>query len=211
MFERAHRQRSSSRLDCGAGRASGHDDENILVKIALAIAVLASCCAAQSRAASPVSLPASVLACSKLRDPGQRLRCYDAQIAALSRPAAAESKPVAAAPAAAPSAPPPAARDSAESSVAQFGAELLPPSERPPAPPQRMSLRSTIAAKREIGPDTYLISLANGQVWRPDDSQVLFYFHVGDEVRIDRHALGSYHMWDAAIGAKNWVRVTRVQ
>jgi hypothetical protein len=65
---------------------------------------------------------------------------------------------------------------------------------------------------RPAGRATYAISLANGQVWRQEEaSDVSLFFRVGDGVRIEKGALGSYHMSTATTGTKNWVRVTRIQ
>jgi hypothetical protein len=65
---------------------------------------------------------------------------------------------------------------------------------------------------RPAGRATYAISLANGQIWRQEEaSDVSLFFRVGDGVRIEKGALGSYHMSTAATGTKNWVRVTRIQ
>ena len=64
---------------------------------------------------------------------------------------------------------------------------------------------------KEVRPKVFIISLANGQVWRQEGTQITMFFHVGDDVRIEKHTLGSYHMSTAATGEKNWVRVTRIQ
>jgi hypothetical protein len=75
-----------------------------------------------------------------------------------------------------------------------------------------MALLSSITAMHAVAPETYAISLANGQVWRQDGaSQLSMFFHVGDDVRIERGALGSYHMSTATTGSKNWLSVTRIQ
>jgi hypothetical protein len=64
----------------------------------------------------------------------------------------------------------------------------------------------------QLGLKIFAISLANGQVWRQEEaSHIALFFRVGDDVRIEKGTLGSYHMSTAATGSKNWVRVTRVQ
>lgn len=196
-------------------------NENLYMKIALAVALAASCFTVASRASSPPSVTSKLMACSKLHAPGKRLECYDKQIAALKRSAPRTAQTVEAVGAGRASQPRrtatakvvrrPAQSSEPQQSVAQFGAELLPSGERPPTARRRMALRSTITAKRQVGPGVYFISLANGQVWRQNASRVLIFFHVGDRINIERAALGSYHMWDVAVGSKNWVRVTRVR
>jgi len=58
----------------------------------------------------------------------------------------------------------------------------------------------------------YVISLANGQVWRQvEASDITLFFRVGDNVRIEKGALGSYHLFTGATGSSSWVQVTRVQ
>lgn len=75
-----------------------------------------------------------------------------------------------------------------------------------------MTLLATIKEMHEVRPQIYAISLSNGQVWRQEEgSHLALFFHVGDGVRIEKGALGSYHMSTAATGAKNWVRVSRIQ
>jgi len=75
-----------------------------------------------------------------------------------------------------------------------------------------MALLSSITAMRTVGQQKYAISLANGQVWRQEEaSPISLFFRVGDNVRIEKGTLGSYHMSTDTTGTKNWVRVTRVQ
>lgn len=64
----------------------------------------------------------------------------------------------------------------------------------------------------ELTEDQYDIFLANGQVWRQSEGNPLMaFFHVGDRVRIEKGFMGSYRMSTPATGAKNWVRVIRIQ
>lgn len=173
------------------------------MKKTLAIVTLASCVAAICRAASPPAVPDNLLACRKLQDESERARCYDAQIDKMSAPAAAPARAAA---------PTPAMAASKQSSAAKFGEEQLPARSRPTMKPKEEALLSSITALRAVAPETYAISLANGQVWRQEQaSQMMVFFHVGDDVRIERGALGSYHMSTAATGTKNWVPVTRIQ
>lgn len=218
------------------------------MKNALAIAILAvsftSACLAQTSA--PV--PQNLLACSKVQDAAERVRCYDAQIAAMSSATAttpapgattAPSAAAASATAPAPRAPAPAASSAtapaprasasvgasaaaataasapaaAESArAAQFGQEELPQAARPPRNKEDESLSSRITALNVVGANKYLISLENGQVWRQKESDhIASFFHVGDDVRIERGMLGSYRLWAVSAGEKNWIAVLRAR
>jgi len=171
------------------------------MKNALVIVAVASCIVPWCRAASPPPVPQSLLACRKLQDDGERVRCYDAQIAKLTgeTPAAARSAPTTITAASAP--------------AAQFGAETLPPAAHPQNQLQAdAALVSSITALQKSGSGMYTVSLANGQVWRQEESSQLAQFlRVGDAVRIEKAALGSYHMSATRTGAKNWMRVGRVE
>jgi len=199
------------------------------MKHTLAIVAVISTIVPLCQAASPLPVPESLLACRKLQDDGERVRCYDAQIAKLIAPASAagsapaiSSAPVAsqapahpgpAAPAAPTASAAPAAQTAATSSAATFGAETLPPAAHPKTQHQEeTALLSSITALRKASSGTYTISLSNGQIWRQEESsQVAQFLRVGDDVRIEKAAFGSYHMSTASTGAKNWVRVTRIQ
>ncbi|MDB6013410.1 MAG: hypothetical protein JWL65_5660 [Gammaproteobacteria bacterium] len=155
--------------------------KNMLATVALASFISAAC-----RAAGPPLVPENLLACRKLPSESERVHCYDSQIDRMSAVAA---------------------------STAGFGRETLPPAARPETSPRdEPALLSSITAMRAAGRATYAISLANGQVWRQEQaSDVSVFFRVGDSVRIEKGALGSYHMSTATTGTKNWVRVTRIQ
>jgi hypothetical protein len=116
------------------------------------------------------------------------------------------------APGAAGSAQSSATASAAQSSTAQFGEENLPRAGRPAEARKETALLSSITAMRVVRPEVYAIALKNGQVWRQEEAtQISLFFRVGDEVRIEKAALGSYHMSTASTGSKNWVRVTRIQ
>jgi hypothetical protein len=195
----------------------------LIMRTALAVIALASCLTAVSRAESPPPAPESLLACSKLQDPAERVRCYDAQVAAMNSqaapapaPPAVSSSPASSLPAtAAPKAPtnPPVAApaNTQKSAEARFGAEDLPLEQRP-AESRQDALLSSITAMRALGQNKYAFSLANGQVWRQEGAaQVTFFFRIGDQVRIERSTMGGYRLSTAAAGAKNWVHVIRIQ
>jgi hypothetical protein len=171
------------------------------VKSMLATVALASLISAACRAASPPPVPENLLACRKLPSESERVHCYDSQIDRMSAVAASSNEP------------PAHVASSQVSSTAAFGQETLPPAARPQTSPRdEPALLSSITALRPAGRATYAISLANGQVWRQEEaSDVSLFFRVGDGVRIEKAALGSYHMSTATTGTKNWVRVTRIQ
>ena len=133
-------------------------------------------------------------------------------------PAALTTPSAAAAPAGAPhqsaSAHPPASASTASAGTAaggDFGKEQLPKSSRPAPTEANMAMDSSIQDLHVVGAGAYMISLANGQVWREEGSKKMPYFRVGMDVRIEKGSLGSYQMWTEKIGRKNWVPVQRVQ
>jgi hypothetical protein len=81
-----------------------------------------SCFVAVCEAATPAQVPDNLLACSRLQDPGERVRCYDKQIADM-KAAAASSAP---APAPAPAAGAPAGAATAGSTPASSPAVVAP-------------------------------------------------------------------------------------
>jgi hypothetical protein len=165
-----------------------------------------------------------LLACGKIPDAAERVRCYDAQVAAMNPPATATPAPAppagslppavataAVTPETPASAPVAAAAKQEKSAEGRFGVEDLPRAKRK-AEARQDVLLSSITALRAFGQNRYVISLANGQVWRQAGSEEAFlFFRIGDEVRIERGAMGSYHLSTAASGLKNWVQVIRVQ
>jgi hypothetical protein len=70
---------------------------------------------------------------------------------------------------------------------------------------------STITDIHSLGQSIYMISLANGQVWRQEGSSLTSFFRNGYDVQIEKATLGSYRMSTPQTGTKNWVRVTRVR
>ena len=173
----------------------------------VSIALAVSSVVAASAWADPA--PQTLHACAVMKDSTERLACFDRAMVE-TPPSPAQSQQPTKAPAATTAAPPVAgpARPPPE----QFGEENLPRNLRPLKAEDDTTLLSRIKALRAVGPETYAISLSNGQVWRQEEgSHIAQFFHVGEDVRIEKGALGSYHMSTAAAGAKNWVRVTRIQ
>ena len=173
--------------------------------VSIALAVLSVMAASAWADPSPQTLHA----CAVMKDSAERLACFDRAMVETPPPPAQSQQPTKV-PAATTATPPGAGR--AQPSPEQFGEENLPRNLRPLKAEDETTLLSRIKAMRAMGPETYAISLSNGQVWRQEEgSHVALFFHVGDDVRIEKGALGSYHMSAAATGSKNWVRVTRIQ
>ncbi len=176
--------------------------------------------------ASAQAPPENLLVCTRMPDPAERLRCYDAQMSAMGAVVATPLLParpppaVSAAPktelaAAAPAPAPPsavAAPAPAPTAEQKFGADNLPPTARAKLAQPDKVLLSAIASIRQVRPKLWLIVLANGQIWLQEGTQITMFFRAGYEARIEKGLLeGDYRMSTIQTGAKNWVRVSRVQ
>jgi hypothetical protein len=125
-------------------------------------------------------------------------------------PTAGTAAPAKSAPAAATMSSGPVAPQ-AGGSAQEFGKESLPVAKREKRPVTEDTLVSTITDIHSLG-SIYLISLANGQVWRQEgSSSVTSFFRTGYDVKIERAMMGSYQMSTPQTGEKNWVHVTRVR
>jgi hypothetical protein len=188
------------------------------MKQAPVLLALACCVSVIGRAATTPAPPASLLGCTRMADPGERLRCYDSQMAAMGAPLAAvppagTPAPLPAAPAdrvvasvaPPPPPPPPAAPE------AKFGEDDLKLSARAPVPESDKVLLSKISSIHEARPKLFIIVLANGQIWMQEGTQITMFFRPGYDVRIDKGLFGHYRMSTAQTGEKNWVTVTRIQ
>jgi hypothetical protein len=180
---------------------------------------LAFCFGAQAQAASAPAPPENLLACSRMTEPGERLRCYDTQMAAMIS-AASGVAPAAASPAPKPevaAAPPPTvpagtAAVQPPTAEQKFGAVDLPRAAREKVADPNKVLLSSIASIRQVRPKLWLIVLANGQIWLQDGTQITMFFRPGYDVRIEKGVMeGEFRMWTTQTGEKNWVKVSRVQ
>lgn len=176
------------------------------MKHAPILLVLASCFVTAGQAAGPPAPPANLLVCSRMSDPGERLRCYDTQMAALT-PAAPSPAPAPSVVASVAAAPPPAP----PAPAAKFGADDLKLAARPKEAQANRVLESVITSIHEVRPKLYLITLANGQVWRQEGTQITSFFRVGFNAHIERGLFGEYRMSTHQTGEKNMVSVTRIQ
>jgi hypothetical protein len=171
---------------------------------------LTCCIWIAGRAASPPAPPANLVGCTRLADPGDRLRCYDTGMAAMGAPLVAVPPAPAPAPAGAVAsvAPPPPA---APAPATKFGEEDLKQSARTPEAESDKVLLSQITSIHEARPKLFIIVLANGQIWMQEGTQITMFFRPGYDVRIDKGLFGHYRMSTAQTGEKNWVTVTRIQ
>lgn len=196
------------------------------MKNALAIAALASFLVPAVRAEDAPRVPDAFLACAKIQDATARVRCYDAQVAAMKKgpartvraaPPAENAAPVtsvapaAASPNSARSVPARASSAREDSPAAHFGEDDLPQSLRRNSNRGDDTLASSITGVSKDGPGIYVFSLANGQIWRGEGSRVALFLRAGDPIRITRGTLGSYHMWAPRLSAKNWIYVKRIR
>jgi hypothetical protein len=187
------------------------------VFLALATGTVALCGTAIAQTPPP-----AFVTCARMADPGERLGCYDRQMAAMGAvvatapPPSPETTPRAPIPdhavASVPAPPPPAAVPPAAAPEAKFGAEDIKQSARPKQSKEEDKvLLSTITSIRQVRPKLFVIVLANGQIWMQDGTQITAFFRVGYDARIERGFLGDYRMSTTQTGEKNMVRVTRVQ
>jgi hypothetical protein len=144
-----------------------------------------------------VPLVGKLDACAELQDSRQRLACFDREFAPY-RTRKTAATPVVAPAATAPPTP-------------TFGAEKLSPKERPKPAEAEQVLHARIAALRQINPDTILVTLDNGQVWRHEDTRLGAFLREGDAVTLSKGSLGSYRLTRDEGADKAWIRATRVR
>lgn len=164
--------------------------------------------------------------CRSLPSDEARLACYDAAAdrAGTATPAAADPPPVAATP---PSTESTAARPAASSASAAPATAVAPAAaavsqedlfgknakevqrtvEEATGTASVDSLRARVTNLQQAAPDKVVISLDNGQVWRQTTSSNLR-LRKGDEIEIERGALGSYIL--QKVGSKRTMRVQRM-
>jgi hypothetical protein len=203
--------------------------------IAAAAVVLTGLFASSALAQGAESLIVDVGACVNLQSPGERLDCYEEQVArARTRPQTPPSQartpaPAAQAPAAAPpaaqppaaaAAPPPAAPAAAapsaerEASAGRRGRADDTQAEdarvQPGTSAATGTVESAISALRETVPNAWLITLENGQVWRQDYPKA-YRLAVGQRVRItpERRFGGGHRL--TVLGMNGFIQVDRVR
>jgi hypothetical protein len=197
------------------------------------MAVAASALTLQSAAAQGERLTVEVGDCVDLPTPEQRLACFEAQVEAArgasapppSVPAATSAAPAAApaptAPAAtsaAPAAPAAATSTAAPTTTiavpatsstapAEFGFRERPeePEDAPPPP----EVRAKVTELRETVPNTYLITLDNGQIWRLTQPEPYLSLRVGHDARIYFSRWRTYRLESPQV--RGFLQVERVR
>jgi hypothetical protein len=134
---------------------------------------------ASSATLAQAPLPPEFITCSRIQKNGERLACYDRAVAYLSQPAEQQS-----------------AAPSAETSFGlQAGAPQ--PSANATEAAQGDEVSSIRALVTEVSSDREgkkVVALDNGQTWREVSKSAYVALEAGDEVTINRAALGSFMM-----------------
>lgn len=139
------------------------------------------------------TLPPEFVTCSRIQKNGERLACYDRAVAYLSQPTEQQSP--------------------APSAEASFGLQAGAP--QPPAAAgegtkgeEISSIRARVSELSSDREGKKLVRLDNGQTWRELNKSNFVSLKVGDEVTIDRAALGSFMM---SVPNGRPIRVRRVK
>ncbi len=149
------------------------------MKHASVIVALLSTFVAACRTPSPAPPPQALLACSQLQDPGERVRCYDTQVAQMraktmgAAPAAAAVAPPAASPASPTVLPAPVSTSGATASGSAGSAAraaVSTPAATPPAPPvlPAVSAPASTASATVITPQQPASAAQFGEETLPD-------------------------------------------
>jgi hypothetical protein len=189
--------------------------------IGAATAILALAVSSAVSSQQPESLIVDVGVCVDLQSPGERLDCYEEQVARARSRAPAPRDPGAQAPAAAaPTTPPPTAPPAAAARTVPAPAERPARGENAQVEDARVTagtpsldggtVESTIAALRETVPNSWMITLANGQVWRQEYPKA-YRLAVGQRVRItpERRFGGGHRL--TVVGMNGFIQVDHVR
>lgn len=159
-----------------------------------------------------------VRVCGELPAPGERVACFDREIAPF-RPRATASAPAPApattpAPRAAAPAPPAPAVATALAPPArtpELGAEELKRPSNRTKQAEEAALTARITAIRVVDATASLVTLDNGQVWRNEDPRRSGYLTEGASVTIRKGSFGSYRLTLDDGDSRNWITVSRVR
>ena len=159
------------------------------LRISAAAAVLAGTAAIQLAGAQDSAEPVNVdvSECVKLTKPEERLACFEKQVEG-SRASGADSAAISSSP------------EPANDSSSGVGQER--PEEDPP------DIQARVAEMRETVPNSYLITLDNGQVWRQTVPKA-YRLRPGSAVRIYLSRWGAYRLTDEQL--KGFIQVERVR
>lgn len=145
-------------------------------------------------------LPPEFVACRTEPDDARRLACYDRHLDATIQSSPKPARVDAGSPAVTVAA---AERFGLEGTIAQNERKQAREEGR-----ELLELNSTVARLTSRPDGVLIITLENGQVWAPKESDPNVILRVGDPVRIRRGAMGSYVL----NGRSNWsARVKRLQ
>jgi hypothetical protein len=139
----------------------------------LGLVLIAFCGTAWGEDPPAEKIPAELRSCVGIERNTERLACYDRGIAALRGTAGASAPTV-------------------ESSFGLLASTPRPETARGETSDELRSVRGKVAALKSSGGDE-IITLDNGQVWRQISGGVLL-LKVGDEVTINRAAMGSFQI-----------------
>lgn len=153
----------------------------------------------------PGAVPAEALGeelrvCRDLTDDQARLACYDAAVDRSRKSADPGPEPSTEKTAGS------AASLSQEDLFGKTSKEIERSVEEATGSEQIDSLSATVTRLRKFGYDKVLITLENGQLWKQIDASSLR-LRVGDTVKIERAALGSFILRKP--GNNRWMRVSR--
>lgn len=202
----------SSPMALQVRRLTGLAAKPALIAAAVAVGTAAFPAAAQDE--DYRAIVTIMRACAQIEDVAARVMCYDNNI----RPPASASRlapPAPATPAVTPPLSQGPARAASPSTAASpapqasFGSETLPRSVAESAAPAGEAITARVTEARLTQPGIYLLSLADGTQWRFTDAAPTTYDppRSGDEVTIERGALGSYLMRYNSQRAQRMVRV----
>lgn len=171
----------------------------LVVSAAAVLAVLAVR-PAQAQDAGPVTVDLG--ACVDIESAEERFACYEARVDEATGGAARPARPAPAPGGGGAETSPPAAAPAEQQATPARQAASAPESSTD-------EVFGTIAALRETVPDSYLITLADGQVWR-QTSPKRYYMRVGDEVRIYPSDWGASDRL-SVMNQSGWIQVERVR
>jgi hypothetical protein len=142
----------------------------------------AALCAAPGAQAAGDGLAQRLQTCARLDEDAQRLRCFDAEVPRVDLPA----KP-------------------------KLGEEQVQRRAPAAASDAESSLTARVTGLVDQRDGTVTMTLDNGQVWHQQAAEFYFPLTLGETVRIEKGALGSYRLTRVVEGWNKWTRVGRVK
>jgi Lon protease-like protein len=112
---------------------------------------------------------------------------------------------------AAPAVPPPAAGGRISNFASGLLQKVTPGSGGKKSTDAEIGDTARITALQTVGSGMALITLDNGQQWRQQEAMAYFPLAIGDTIRIEKGALGSYRLTRVEEGWKTFMRVSRTK